>query len=177
MSEDAFDLETAVVPHHSISVVTWLVRRSIHHLPVEILAEIFVQCIPLLVPSEQYKLPEFEVHPQRILVNLALVCRLWRDVLNHEPRVWATLALDSFESIPNLKIVSSWLKKSKSCPLDVYINDDSWLPYGEGYPAGVDPVCTVSLLPTAYIFISPCDRSRTLQNFSTTSSHGSAPFS
>ena len=135
MAEDAHDLETAVV----------------YQLPVEILAEIFVQCIPPLVPSEPYKLPEFQRHPRRIRAILALVCRLWCNVLNHDPRVWGTLALDYPN--PNLEIVSLWLMRSKSCPLDVYI-DDNWRPFGD-HPG--DPVCTVFFLARC-LYIYPALR-------------------
>lgn len=54
---NAFDPETAFVP----GMVTQLGRRStsdvayLHHLPVEILAVIFVHCVPALVPSGPYK--------------------------------------------------------------------------------------------------------------------------
>ena len=154
-------IETAVVPDTSVatcpiettfvSSVTQLgCRSAVHRLPVETLAEIFVHCIPpLVVPSRPFILPQIEKPPRHhIRANLARVCRFWCTVLNHEPRVWGTLALDYIN--PNPEIVSSWLMKSKSCPLDVYIDPYEWGPSADwDHPA----VCTVGLSSAVYILI------------------------
>ena len=167
MFKDAFDLKTTVVPDNASLLVTRLGRRTtIHHLPVEILTEILVQCITPLVPAV-CKLPLLEIYPFEIQETLSDVCRLWCTIIDREPRAWATLTLDY--KCPDAEAFSLSLKKAKSCPLDVYIDIE--------YRNGPDMVCTVNLSPTAYIFISPCDSFLPSQNLSTASSHGSAPFS
>ena len=166
MSKDAFDLKTTVVPDNAGVLVTQLGRRTtIHHLPVEILAEIFVHCIPILVPGK-WQLPSLEIYPSEIRDILSDVCRLWSMIIDREPRVWATLILDY--GCPTPEAFSLSLKKSKSCLLDVYIDK---------YMVGPDMVCTVNLSSTAYIFIPSCDSFLSLQDLSTASSYGSAPFS
>lgn len=146
MFEDAVDLETTFhVP--DTSVVTQLGHQSaVHRLPVEILGKIFVDCIPPLGTSGPDRLPEFETHPRHIRATLAQVCRFWCTVLNNEPRVWGTLAIDYPK--PKPEIVSLWLKKSKSCPLDVYI-----MPLEYPECSRDNPVGTVGLSPAVYIFI------------------------
>ena len=146
----ATSVATCPVETTFVSSVTSLgFRPAVHRLPVEILAEIFVQCIPPLVPSGPLKLPQFETPPRHhIRASLAQVCRFWYTVLNNEPRVWGTLALDYIN--PNPEIVSLWLKKSKSCLLDVYVDPYEWGPSTDwDHPA----VCTVGLLSAVYILI------------------------
>ena len=174
---NAFDLKTTVVPDNANLLVTRLGRRTtIHHFPVEILTEILVHCIPLLVPTDCH-LPSLKKCPSEIRETLSDVCRLWRTIIDREPRVWATLAFEPM-SRPDPEVVSACLKKSKHYPLDVYIGIE-YLAYDSRATKARDRrlVCTVNLSPTAYIFISPCDSFLPLQNLSTASSHGSAPFS
>ena len=167
---NAFDPKTTVIPNNASVLVTQLGRRAtIHHLPVEILAEIFVHCIPLLVPDE-CNLPSLEIYPSEIRDILSDVCRLWSMIIDREPRVWTTLAFN-VNSRPDPKVVSACLNKSNPYPLDVYIG----IEYASKNSRNM--VCTVNLSLTAYIFISPCDSFLPLQNLCTTSSHGSAPFS
>ena len=147
MVGNAFDVNTAVVPHSASGVTRLRRQTTIHLLPVEILTEIFVQCIPPLVPSEPDKFPKFETHPRQIRAILAQVCRMWCTVLYHEPRVWGTLALNYPN--PNPEIISLWLKRSKCCLLDVYIDPHEWDTNWD-HPA----VCTVGLSSAAYIFFS-----------------------
>ena len=92
----------------------------------ELLAEIFILCIstlpePLEKPGEPLA-SEFEygMDLQAARGKLARVCRWWNAVLNDDPRVWATLALDADQSITP-EIVTLWIKRSRSHPLDVYI--------------------------------------------------------
>ena len=88
----------------------------VRRLPAELLAKIFIECIPF----ETSLFSDDEMHPQQIRARLGQVCRLWSAILNDEPGVWAILVLD-FLLLP-LEIVSLWIKRSKSHPLDVSLN-------------------------------------------------------
>ena len=52
---------------------------------------------------------------------------MWNAILNDEPGVWATLLLDN--RLPALEIVSLWIQRSKSHPLDVYFRIRLWKGY------------------------------------------------
>ena len=88
--------------------------------PVEILAEIFVQCV---IPSGQcdrldpmeYKLAR---HPQMIREQLGQVCQMWNTIIDNNPRIWATIIL--YNEFLDPEMVSLCIKKSKSHPLDVF---------------------------------------------------------
>ena len=99
-------------------------------LPFELLAEIFIQCIPSVEFRDLRRIygvvNPFQVmehgwmYPHYIRARLALVCRAWYTVLYNEPRVWTTMVLlDRFLARP--ETVSLWIKKSKSMPLVVFI--------------------------------------------------------
>ena len=98
----------------------------IRKLPPEILGKIFIECIPSWVHERP---PSFDngMHPQLIRAQLGRVCQLWNAILNNEPAVWATLALDN--RLPALEIFSLWIKRSKSHPLDVSLRTDGWYGY------------------------------------------------
>ncbi|KAF8217141.1 hypothetical protein K438DRAFT_1496969, partial [Mycena galopus ATCC 62051] len=54
-------------------------------IPVEIISEIFLHCLP--APS----LPAADaVHPSTTLAPLLLgqICRMWREIAYHNPRLW-----------------------------------------------------------------------------------------
>ena len=95
-------------------------------LPFEILEKIFIECIPSLVPgsTQVNGRPTFRyrLHPQQVRARLGRVCRVWNAILNNLPGVWATLVLDN--CLPALEIVSLWIKRSKSHPLDVSLQLD-----------------------------------------------------
>ena len=82
-----------------------------------------MECIPSLVLKSP---PSFRnaMHPQQVRARLGQVCRVWNAVLNDEPGVWATLVFDN--SLLPLEIISLWIKRSKSHPLDVSLRINSW---------------------------------------------------
>ena len=117
------DTSSLVQAHHVFDPIFAPVRR----LPPEILGKIFIECIPSWV--HERPLPSFDngMHPQLIRARLGRVCRVWNTILNNEPAVWATLALEN--RLPALEIVSLWIKRSKSHPLDVSLQTDGWYDY------------------------------------------------
>ena len=97
----------------------------VQKLPVEILAEIFVQYIPPLVTLREERdtsspPDEYGRELQQARSCLGQVCSKWNVILNKEPRAWATLSIDVLHPPP--EIIHTWIKKSKSYPLDVAIS-------------------------------------------------------
>ena len=93
--------------------------------PVEILAEIFFQCID--IPSGQHdglhpRKCKFVDHPQTIRKQLGQVCQMWNNIIDNDPRIWATFIL--YGEFLDPEMVSLWIEKSKSHPLDVFFWSD-----------------------------------------------------
>ena len=106
----------------------------IRKIPMEILEEIFVQSIPRLFldgilvelgHANVGPLDLFEEHPHDARTRLGAVCRKWRNVTETAPRVWSTISLDR-PLPPDIGIVDKWLRRSRSCPLDLYIRPCLW---------------------------------------------------
>ena len=105
---------SSLVQAHAVSDPIFAPVRK---LPPEILANIFIECIPSLIHERRSYFDE-DIFPQQVRARLGRVCRIWNAVLTDEPGVWATL--DFFDNwLPALEIVSLWIKRSKSHPLDV----------------------------------------------------------
>ena len=77
---------------------------------------IFIECIPSLV-LESPVFFDNGMHPQQVRARLGQVCRVWSAILNDEPGVWETLVFANRFDPP--EIVSLWIKRSKSHPLDI----------------------------------------------------------
>ena len=107
------DSDSSLVQAHAVSDPIF---SPIRKLPTELLAKIFIESIPSLVFGSR---PSFDdgMYPQQVRARLGQVCRMWNAILTDEPGVWATLVLD--HRLPALEIVSLWIKRSKSHPLDV----------------------------------------------------------
>ena len=104
---------SSLVQAHTVSDPIFAPVRKI---PVEILGKIFVECIPSLVLESPFFF-DYGMHPQQVRARLGHVCRLWNTILHNEPGVWAWLLLD--HPLPAQEIVTLWIKRSKSHPLDV----------------------------------------------------------
>ncbi|KAF8585480.1 hypothetical protein K439DRAFT_1045192 [Ramaria rubella] len=104
-------------------------NAPIHRVPEEILGIIFNLCVPGLriKPTGPAFSPVAagDPHPHNVRLYLCQVCRTWTRVMYCTPRVWTTVALDR-RLPPNLEIVRSYLRRSKSCFLDLYINTSRW---------------------------------------------------
>ena len=108
----------------------------IRKIPMDILEEIFVQSIPRLFfdhleisPLNEDHLHHLEEHPHDARARLGEVCRKWRNVTETAPRVWSTISLDR-PLPPDIGIVDKWLRRSRSCPLDLYIRPYLWFKGG-----------------------------------------------
>ena len=107
---------SSLVQAHAVSDPIFAPVRK---LPAEILANIFIECIL----SSKLKTPPPSsgngMHLQQVRARLGQVCQVWNAILNDQPGLWATLVLDN--PLLPLEIVSLWIKRSKSHPLDVSI--------------------------------------------------------
>ena len=110
---------SSLVQAHAVSDPIFAPVRK---LPPEILANIFIECIPSLVREGQSYFDK-DIFPQQVRARLGRVCRFWNAVLNDEPGVWATLDFVDYW-LPTLEVVSLWIKRSKSHPLDVSLQID-----------------------------------------------------
>ncbi|KAJ7666157.1 hypothetical protein DFH06DRAFT_268466 [Mycena polygramma] len=93
-------------------------------LPTEILADIFMMCLP--VDASRYKndyegrllkKPRF-LRPSEAPLLVASVCRRWREVAISTPRMWLPLDLNSYRKTRDIEgVVSAWLERSLPYPL------------------------------------------------------------
>ncbi|KAJ7085005.1 hypothetical protein C8R43DRAFT_1051632 [Mycena crocata] len=74
-------------------------------LPPEITSEFFVCCLP-----DTPTLPDEAIAP----MLLTRICRQWRQIALNEPRLWASLKIDSRTRV--LRIVQDWLPRARSVP-------------------------------------------------------------
>ncbi|KAJ7895046.1 hypothetical protein B0H13DRAFT_833815 [Mycena leptocephala] len=91
-------------------------------LPSEIIALIFVHFLPVypLCP------PLFGVFAP---TKLATICHHWREIALATPALWRAIQLQMYRDIvwevPHLRVLESWLKRSRSCPLSIIIQGAS----------------------------------------------------
>ena len=102
------------------------IMAPIRKLPVEILTEIFIKCIPPLPTKSNRPRPGSHVHPQDVGELLGTVCRAWHTIINDEPRIWSTVVLDREIEVP--EDINKLLKKSKLHLLDIFIEPCFWFP-------------------------------------------------
>ena len=114
----------SLLAHDSSHAVDGPNFAPIGKVPVEVLAEIFVQS---LIPSGYYQgvahgldpnKYRFDMHPQMIREHLGQVCQMWNTIVDNEPRLWAMFVLH--DDFLDPEMVFLWINKSKSHPLDVF---------------------------------------------------------
>jgi hypothetical protein len=87
--------------HHKNVLSPW--RR----IPIEMLGEIFVHVVPLTLDKAGRK----------ELINLCLVCRMWRDAAQLTNRLWGGLRVELIGSRePSWNDISKWLERSGDYP-------------------------------------------------------------
>ena len=108
--------------------ISGAIMAPIRKLPVELLAEIIIKCIPPLPTksrrSRSMSRSEAQVYPEDVGELLGTVCRAWRTIINDEPRIWSTVILDKEIQAP--EDINQLLKKSKSHPLDIFLEPCFW---------------------------------------------------
>ncbi|KIJ38966.1 hypothetical protein M422DRAFT_258383 [Sphaerobolus stellatus SS14] len=100
-------------------------ETPIHHLPVELLQEIFLHAIPPLSTSIAACLSSSvrngkEPHPHRVRADIVAVCREWKQIAYGTPALWSTIALD--KPLPyDLGIIGNLFVKAQDFPCNVYL--------------------------------------------------------
>ncbi|KAJ7355909.1 hypothetical protein DFH08DRAFT_510893 [Mycena albidolilacea] len=107
---------TLVVDEHGRLRFAALSRRVLC-LPLEILAEIFVYCLP----EDDFITPSLTTAP----LVLCGVCRQWREVAGSTPKLWSSLAFDMqlAGSDAYIDLCRTWLLRARSTPLYLSLQD------------------------------------------------------
>ncbi|KAJ6531172.1 hypothetical protein B0H19DRAFT_471937 [Mycena capillaripes] len=98
----------------------------VHECPPEILAEIFIRCLP----NSRFVIPSPETAP----LVICGICRRWREVALSTPRLWSSLFLDlRFESEQTYSkpYESLWLARAQSTPLSLSVK--AFKPHASAY--------------------------------------------
>ncbi|KAI3605483.1 hypothetical protein WG66_005987 [Moniliophthora roreri] len=104
-----------VVPHVASLMVHGRPNASINSIPIELLTDIFEFCQPQndwtdpLIPT---------------LENIVVVCSRWRTAALAAPYLWSKITLCNPRPI-HVPIIRRYLERSKSCPLDVMIDQSA----------------------------------------------------
>ena len=99
---------SSVVQAHAVSDPIFTPVRKF---PPEILAKIFIECIPSLA-CDSSCIDNARMWPHMVRGRLGRVCQMWNAILNDEPGVWARLVL--FNRPPALENVSLWIIRGQS---------------------------------------------------------------
>ncbi|KAJ7766802.1 hypothetical protein B0H16DRAFT_1717139 [Mycena metata] len=100
------------------------VSRRALALPPELLAEIFLSCLP---EPECITITDGTPHPDRPPLVFCAVCRHWRDVAFTTPRLWGTLYLNSEFAYSTtrgeeyVKFCRQWIYRAGNMPLTFWL--------------------------------------------------------
>ncbi|KAJ7685676.1 hypothetical protein DFH06DRAFT_48825 [Mycena polygramma] len=100
------------------------IRRGTFTLPFEILAKIFVDCLP----EVDFATPNPTIAP----LLLCGVCHRWREVALATPMLWSSLAFDAVhlatEDESTVDLYRRWLSRAKKSPLSLSFQEkeDTW---------------------------------------------------
>ncbi|KAJ7762569.1 hypothetical protein B0H16DRAFT_1688154 [Mycena metata] len=85
-------------------------------LPVEIMTEIFLHC-----------LPNHPLYPRKAVAPMLLgrICRQWRNIACSTPRLWAQLVVSSRRGPSFELLLREWLRRARATPLSLHL----WLPH------------------------------------------------
>ncbi|KAJ7845575.1 hypothetical protein B0H13DRAFT_2095143, partial [Mycena leptocephala] len=101
-------------------------------LPPEILAEIFIHCLPTV---QEFVTPDLTTTP----LILCGICRRWRDVALSTPKLWTSLHVQ-FSAYETVDFCQMWLSRARGAPLALSLEDDYW--YTSAPAAFTDPLLT-----------------------------------
>ncbi|KAJ6580980.1 hypothetical protein B0H19DRAFT_1113124 [Mycena capillaripes] len=109
---------TLVIDKHGRIRYVALSRRALA-LPPEILAEIFIHCLP----DNDFITPD----PTAAPLVLCSVCRRWREVALSTPGLWSSLVLDlqsaTKTNASSVALYQAWLSRARNTPLSLSLRD------------------------------------------------------
>jgi len=111
---------------------TYIAASPIFLMPIEILQDIFIRCLPGPPSSRSlYRFLERQVYkPSSAPLLLCQICELWRQCAICLPDLWASLDVYVFmgKPRPSLELAALWLARSGALPLSLglYQQSDSY---------------------------------------------------
>jgi len=113
--ENPFDLIKGIrIVEENTSLIPAVKNPPVNHVPFEIMAEIFVQCV-----FEDLSLP---IQPQNAPLLLLQVSRYWRSVALGTPRLFSSLYIDSSSHVNAEEIIPMWLSRSGIFSMDIVLD-------------------------------------------------------
>ncbi|KAF8881556.1 hypothetical protein BD779DRAFT_1001705 [Infundibulicybe gibba] len=92
-------------------------HSAIMHLPVDVIREIFLQCL-----LEPCRLPPIPTEPRLVLTH---VCSAWREVALGTRKLWVDIIVYleyfRFSEVHGHSIISTWLSRSFPCPISILV--------------------------------------------------------
>ncbi|KAF7367725.1 hypothetical protein MSAN_00836300 [Mycena sanguinolenta] len=113
LNAERLSIETAIDPHKAL-------MSHMRRIPVEILREIFLACLPTEHPAV--------VDNNEAPLLLGRICRRWRAVAHSTPLLWASIHIPPLQCdrIPKLRpVIEQWLERSAALPLEINVFEDS----------------------------------------------------
>ncbi|KAF8217151.1 hypothetical protein K438DRAFT_411998 [Mycena galopus ATCC 62051] len=92
-----------------------LIIYPILTIPVEIISEIFLHCLPALPAA--YAAAHLSTTSAPLL--LGRICRMWREIAYTNPRLWTALKVSSWRGNGFQCMVQEWLRRAGSMPLSL----------------------------------------------------------
>ena len=93
-------------------------QAYINRLSFELLADIFVRCLPF-TEWDSFVIPKSSHAP----LLLCQICGYWRQVALATPKLWASISIDS--TIIHRSLVALWLARSQPSPISFHISSSS----------------------------------------------------
>ncbi|KAJ7772964.1 hypothetical protein DFH07DRAFT_802059 [Mycena maculata] len=90
------------------------ISRRVLALPHEILAEIFIQCLP----NDEFIAPS----PRTVPLLLCSVCRQWRMVALTNPKLWRSLDIRLAGTPDYIELYQNWLSRAANTPLSISLH-------------------------------------------------------
>jgi hypothetical protein len=118
------DKQTTKIRNEQSSLLLFIFKHRglispIRKLPIDILQEIFIACLPAHNPlMSRWEPPILLTH----------ICSSWRNIALATPQLWKSIRIDipfgrKFSStwIDRSELLQEWLSRSAACPLDIYL--------------------------------------------------------
>ncbi|KAF8629914.1 hypothetical protein AX15_003192 [Amanita polypyramis BW_CC] len=113
----------------------------IHRLPREILAEIFIKCLP------DAKLETLWTSKSFAPILLCNICSSWRELAVATPHLWSTLGISirdsALDKLTAVHVTNKWLERSGTLPLTLRLKHNPFVPFLNPRPVLVKAILSV----------------------------------